>query len=96
MGYQFDEDDSYDSSLDEVLGTSTIVDDDAPPVDYREDNNQHEHGQSTLRATNLPPLLQVTAADLQYSNEDGEISVTDDDDEGPDDEDYTDYMPTNL
>jgi hypothetical protein len=41
MGYQFDQDDSYDSSLDEVLGASTIVDDYAPPVDYRDDTNRH-------------------------------------------------------
>jgi Ulp1 family protease len=31
MGYQFDQDDSYNSLLDEVLGESTIVDDYAPP-----------------------------------------------------------------
>jgi hypothetical protein len=30
MGYQFDQDESYNSALDEVLGASTIVDDDAP------------------------------------------------------------------
>jgi hypothetical protein len=31
MGYQFDQNESYNSALDEVLGASTIVDDDAPP-----------------------------------------------------------------
>jgi hypothetical protein len=30
MGYQFDQDESYNSALDEVLGASTVVDDDAP------------------------------------------------------------------
>jgi hypothetical protein len=30
MGYQFDQDESYNSALDEVLGASTIVDDDTP------------------------------------------------------------------
>jgi Ulp1 family protease len=39
MGYQFDKDDSYNSLLDEVLGASTIVDDDSPPVDYRDSAN---------------------------------------------------------
>jgi hypothetical protein len=71
MGYQFDQDDSYDSSLDEVVGTSTIVDDDAPPVDYRDDANRHECGQLSIRATQPPPLPQVTSAYLQYPNEDG-------------------------
>jgi hypothetical protein len=32
MGCQFDQDDTYDSSLDEVVGTTTIVDDDTPDV----------------------------------------------------------------
>jgi hypothetical protein len=86
MGYQLDQDDSYDSSLDEVLGTSAIVVDDATPVEYRDDANRHERGQPT----------QVTAADLKFPNEDGESSVTDDDDDDPDDKDYTDDMPTNL
>jgi hypothetical protein len=31
IGYQFDKDESYNSALDDVLGASTIVDDDAPP-----------------------------------------------------------------
>jgi hypothetical protein len=30
MGYHFDQDELYNSALDEVLGASTIVDDDAP------------------------------------------------------------------
>jgi hypothetical protein len=64
MGYQFDHNDSYNSALDEVLGASTIVDDYAPPIDYRDDANRHERGQQTLMGTNLPPLPQVTAADL--------------------------------
>jgi hypothetical protein len=96
MGYQFDQDDSYDSSLDEVLGASTIVDDDSPPGDCRDNNNRHGCGQPTLKGTYPPQLPQVTAADLQFPNEDGENSVTDDDDDDPDDEYYTDDMPTNL
>jgi hypothetical protein len=96
MGYQFDQDESYNSSLDEVLGASTIVYDDAPPIDYRDDANRHERGHQTLTGTNPPPLPQVTAADLQFPNEEGEISLTDDDDDGPNDEDYTDNTPTNL
>jgi hypothetical protein len=43
--------------------------------------------------TKPPPLPQVKAADLQFPNEEGEISVTYDDDDDPDDEDYTDDMP---
>jgi hypothetical protein len=74
MQYQFYQDDSYDSSLD--VGASTIVDDDAPPVDYRDDANRHECGQPTFSGTNPTPLPQVTAADLQFLNEDGEINVT--------------------
>jgi hypothetical protein len=41
-------------------------------------------------------LPQVTAADLQFPNEDGEISVSDDDDDDPNGEDYTDHTRTNL
>jgi hypothetical protein len=93
MGYQFDQDDLYNSSIDEVLGASTIVDDDVPPVDYRDDANRHEGGQQTLMGTNPPPLPRVTAAYLQFTNEEGEIGVIDDDDDDPDDEDYTDDMP---
>jgi hypothetical protein len=97
MGYQFDQDESYTSALDEVLGASTILDDDYPPIDYRDDANRHECGQPTLTGTNPPPLLQVTAADLQFQNEKGEISLTDDDDDdNPNDEDYTDDTSTNL
>jgi hypothetical protein len=33
---------------------------------------------------------------LQFPNEEGEISLTDDDDDDPNDEDYTDDTPTNL
>jgi hypothetical protein len=69
MGYQFDQDESYNSALDEVLGASTIVDDDTPSIDYRYDDNRHERGQLTLTITNPPPLPQVTAADLQFPNE---------------------------
>jgi Ulp1 family protease len=39
MGYQFDHDEMYNPSLDEVIGASTIVDDDAPSIDYRDDAN---------------------------------------------------------
>jgi hypothetical protein len=67
-----------------------------PPIDYRDDANRHERGQSTLTETNPPPLPQATAADLQFPNEEGDISVTDDDGDDPDDEDYTDNTPTNL
>jgi hypothetical protein len=35
-------------------------------------------------------------ADFQLPNEDGYISVTDDDGDNHEDEDYTDEMPTNL
>jgi hypothetical protein len=62
MGYQFDHNESYNSALDEVLGASTIVDDDAPPIDYRDDANRHKLGQQTFTGTNPPPLPQVTAA----------------------------------
>jgi hypothetical protein len=40
-------------------------------------------------------LPQVTAADLKFTNEEGEISLTYDDDD-PNDEEYTDDTPTNL
>jgi hypothetical protein len=96
MGYQFDHDDNYDPALDGVTGASTVVDDDAPPIDYRDDANRHERGQPTLTGTNPPQLPQVTAADLQFPNEDGEISLSDDDDDNSNDEDYTDDTPTNL
>jgi hypothetical protein len=71
MGYQFDHDDNYNPALDEVTHASTIVDDDAPPIDYRDDTNRHDHGQPTLTGTNPPPLPHVTAADLQFPNEEG-------------------------
>jgi hypothetical protein len=96
MGYQFDHDESYNSALGEVLGASTIVDDDAPPIGYRDDANRYERGQQTLTGTNPPQLPQATAADLQFPNEEGEISLTDDDDDDPNDEVYTDDTPTNL
>jgi hypothetical protein len=96
MGYLFDHNDSYNSALDEVLGASTIVDDDAPPIDYRDDTNRHERGQQTLTGTNPPPLPQVTAADLQFPNEEGEIRLIDDDDGDPNDEDYTDDTPKKI
>jgi hypothetical protein len=41
-------------------------------------------------------LPQVTAADLQFPNEAGEISLTNDDDYDPNHKDYTDDTPTNL
>jgi hypothetical protein len=66
---------SFDLSLDEVVGAITIVDDDAPALDYRDGANHHERGQPTLEATGPHPLHQVTAADLQYPNGDGEISI---------------------
>jgi hypothetical protein len=44
MGYQFDQDNLYNSSLYELVGASTIVDDDAPPVNYIDDANRHTHG----------------------------------------------------
>jgi hypothetical protein len=96
MGYQFYQDDTYDSSLDEMVGTTTIVDDDAPAVDYRDYAKRHERGQPTRRATNPPPFPQVTAADLQYPNGDGEISISDDDNEDHLDGGYTEDLPTNL
>jgi hypothetical protein len=96
MGYQFDHDENYNPALDEVIGASTIVDDDAPRIDYRDDTNRHERGQPTLTGTNPPPLPQVTAADLQFPNENGEISLSDDDDDDPRHEDYTYDTPTNL
>jgi hypothetical protein len=96
MGYQFDHVEMYNSALDEVLGSSTIVDDDAPPIGYIDDANRYERGQQTLTGTNPPPLLQVTAADLQFTNEEGEISLTDDDDGDPNDEDYTDDTTKKL
>jgi hypothetical protein len=86
MGYQFDHDNNYNPALDEVLGASTIVDDDAPPIDYRDDANQHERGQPTLTGSNPPSSPQVTAADLQFPNKDGEISLSDYDDDDPNDE----------
>jgi hypothetical protein len=67
-----------------------------PPIHYRDDINRHERGQPTLTGTNQPPLPHVTAAALQFPNEEGEISVTIDDDDDPDDKDYTGDMPTNL
>jgi hypothetical protein len=79
-----------------VIGAFTIGDDDAPPIDCRDDANRHERGQPALTGTNPPPLPQVTAADLQFTNEDGEISSSEDDDDGPNDEDYTDDTPTNF
>jgi hypothetical protein len=96
MGYQFDQDESYNSALDEVLGASTIVDDDAPPINYNDDANRHDRGQQTLTGTNPPPFPQVTSADLQFTNEEGESSLTDNDDDDPNDEDYTDDTATNL
>jgi hypothetical protein len=33
---------------------------------------------------------------LQYPNDDGEISTSDDDNEYTGDEDYTEYLPSNL
>jgi hypothetical protein len=96
MGYQFDNDKMYNPALDEVIGASTIVDDDAPPIDYRDDANRHERGQRTLAGTNPPPLPQVKAADLQFPNEKAEVSLSDDDDDDPNDEDYIDDTPTNL
>jgi Ulp1 family protease len=44
MGYQFDHDEMYNPSLDEVIGAPTIKDDDAPPIDYRDDANRHGRG----------------------------------------------------
>jgi uncharacterized protein YyaL (SSP411 family) len=41
-------------------------------------------------------LPQVTAADFHLSNEEGGISLTEDDDDDPNEEDYTDDTPTNL
>jgi hypothetical protein len=82
--------------LDKVFGASTIVDYDAPPVDYKDDANRHERGQPTLKGTDPPPLPRVASADLQFPNKEGEISVTDDDDEEPEDEDYTYGIPTNF
>jgi hypothetical protein len=96
MGYQFDHNKSYNSALDEVLGASTIVDDDAPPINNIDDANRHECGQHTITGTNPPPFPQVTEADLQFPNEEGKISLSDDDDDHPNDEDYTDDTPTNL
>jgi hypothetical protein len=96
MGYQFDQDDTYDSSLGEVVGTTTIVDDFAPAVEYRDDYNRHERGQHTDRETHPPPFPQVTADDLQYPNGDREITISDDDNEDPLDGDYKDELPKNL
>jgi hypothetical protein len=96
MGYQFDHEESYNSALDEVLGASAIVDYDAPPINYRDDANRHERGQRTLAGTNPPPLPQVTAEYLRFLNEEGEISFTDDEDDDPNNEDYTDDTPKNL
>jgi hypothetical protein len=36
------------------------------------------------------------AADLQFSNEEGEVSLSDYDDDDPNDEEYIDDTPTNL
>jgi hypothetical protein len=96
MGYQFDHDNNYNPALEEVISASTIVEDDAPPIDYRDNTDRHERGQPTLTGTNPPPLPQVTAADFQFLNEDGEISLSDDVDDDPNDEDYTDDTPTKL
>jgi hypothetical protein len=95
-GYQCDQDDTYECSLDEVTGTITIVDDESPGVEYRDDANRVESGQLTPRATNPPPLPQVTAADLKYPNEDGQFSESNDEPEYPLDADYTEDMRTNL
>jgi hypothetical protein len=95
MGCQFDHDEMYNPALDEVIGASTIEDNNAPPIDYRDDANRHERGQRTIVGTNQPPLPQVTAADLQFPNEEGEISLSDDDGDDPNDEDYTEDTPEN-
>jgi hypothetical protein len=79
-----------------VVGITTIVDDDAPAIDYRDDANQHERGQPTHRATRPPPLPQVTTDDLQYPNDDGEISISNNNNEDPLDGDYKDDLPMNL
>jgi hypothetical protein len=65
-------------------------------VDNRDDANQHEGGQPNCRSTNPPPLSQVTEADLQYLNDDGEISMSDDDNKDPLDGDWTYDLPTSL
>jgi hypothetical protein len=83
-------------SLDEVVGSITIIDDDALDLDYREDSNQHECGQPTLGATCPPPLLKVTAADFQYPNGDGEISTPYNEPKDPFDADYTEDLPNNV
>jgi hypothetical protein len=73
-GYQFDQDDTYDCPIDEVTVTITIGEDASPDVEYKYDANQAGRGQLTPRDAHPPPLTQATAADLKYSNEDGEVS----------------------
>jgi hypothetical protein len=58
--------DNYNPELGEVIGASAIVDDDAPPIDYRDDTNRHERGQPTLTGTNPPPLPQVAMHKVRF------------------------------
>jgi hypothetical protein len=86
MGYNFDQDDSYDSTLDEVEGTITIVDDTSPGFTYKEDCNQAERGQQILRATNPPEIEQVHLNQLYFPNVYGVVESTgkEDSDDGED------------
>jgi hypothetical protein len=96
MGYQFDQDDTYECSLDEVTVTIAIGEDASPYVEYRDDANQAERVQFTHRDAHSPPLTQVMATDLKYPNKDGEVSESNKEPEGPFDADYTKDIPMNL
>jgi hypothetical protein len=83
MGYQYDQDDTYNCSLDEDRGTITILDYESPGVEYRDDANRAECGQLCLKATNPPMLPKATVADLRHPNAYVQVSDSEEEPEYP-------------
>jgi hypothetical protein len=78
MGYNFDQDGSYDSTLDELKGTITIGDDTSPGVPQNDGCNRAGSGQHILRATNPPDIEQVQLNQLYFPNAVGVVESTGD------------------
>jgi hypothetical protein len=87
MGFNFDQDNNYDPTFDEVKGTITIVEDTSPGLPYNNYCNRAELGQCLLRAKNPPDREQAHLGDLMFPDSYGvaedfeEEDALDDDDE---------------
>jgi hypothetical protein len=89
---QFDQDNNYYPACDEDVGNATLIDDASLSVIYNDDCSQCDHCQRLLRVTNPPDVAQAQLRNLVYTNSDGEVEDSEEEDAVDDAEDYGQEM----